>query len=473
MGGGRSVGRRPAGRLRRVLDAALTGLSRLLLRVFFREVEVVGADRIPRGVPLVIVANHVNSLVDPILLLGFSGARPRFLAKSTLWSHPVVAPLLVLAGALPVYRHKDGVDVAHNFETFARCHAHLGAGGSIALFPEGGSHNLPHGLPLKTGAARIALEACAQHPGLGLRIVPVGLIYEAKDRFRSRVLLQAGPPLDPAPELEQYAAGGRAAVRTLTRRIARALEEVTVSYESWDEARAVDRAVDLLSGDQAGAERPLSSRTEWRRGVVRAYRALRAHDPQRVAAVAGAVARYDQAYRALWDEAELDSPGDPDAGARRTRLSPGGRVLLILPAAAGAVLNVVPFRLSGALSRRFTRTPDEPATFKLLAALLLFPLFWAAEVGLAAAASGPPAAITAAIAAPATGYLALLVREDRQRRRVEARRRLETTSGRRVPSDLREQRDRLRVALEALASEYEALTARAEAGAPGVAAQRV
>src|SRR5262245_896872 len=84
----------PPGLLRRAVDVATAGLARLLLRIFFREVEVAGADRIPRGVPLVIVANHMNSLVDPILLLGFSGARPRFLAKSTLWSHPVVAPLL-------------------------------------------------------------------------------------------------------------------------------------------------------------------------------------------------------------------------------------------------------------------------------------------------------------------------------------------------------------------------------------------
>jgi 1-acyl-sn-glycerol-3-phosphate acyltransferase len=431
-------------RVRHLMDAALAGLARLLLRIFFREVEVVGAERIPRGAPLLVVANHVNSLVDPILVLGFSGVRPRFLAKSTLWPHPVVGPLLVLAGALPVYRHRDGVDVTRNFETFARCHEHLGSGGTICLFPEGASHNLPHGLPLKTGAARIALEACATHVGLGLRIVPVGLTYEAKDRFRSRVLLRVGEPLDPAPELARYPAAGREAVRALTARIARALEDVTVSHASWQEAQVVDRAVDLLTEDGAG--RPLSARVASRRAVVRAYRALLAREPERATAVARAVARHDEAVRALRDGAG----GDTDDGASRVRLTPAVRRLAMPPAALGAALNMLPFRLCGWLADRLTRTPDEPATLKLLAALLLFPLFWLAET-LLAAAGGPALAASTAAIAPATGYLALLVREDRQRRQAEARR---AQAARSLPPDLRSDREHLRATLASLASEY-------------------
>ena len=91
----------------------------VLLRLFFRDVEVVGRERIPRGVPLLLVANHVNSLIDPILVMGYLGVRPRILAKSTLWRHPVVAPLLMLAGAVPVYRRQDDADVSRNLDTFA------------------------------------------------------------------------------------------------------------------------------------------------------------------------------------------------------------------------------------------------------------------------------------------------------------------------------------------------------------------
>jgi 1-acyl-sn-glycerol-3-phosphate acyltransferase len=84
--------------LRRGLDAALALWGRVVLRVFFREIEIVGRERLPRGCPLLVVANHVNSLVDPMLIGAFLGLRPRILAKSTLWRHPVMAPLLVVAG---------------------------------------------------------------------------------------------------------------------------------------------------------------------------------------------------------------------------------------------------------------------------------------------------------------------------------------------------------------------------------------
>jgi glycerol-3-phosphate O-acyltransferase / dihydroxyacetone phosphate acyltransferase len=194
------------------LDGAVALLARAVARIFFRHVEVFDGARIPRGHPLVVVANHENNLMDPLLLAGFLGLRPRFLAKSTLWSHPVVAPLLLLAGALPVHRRQDaGADLARNRDTFARCHDALARGAAVALFPEGTSHNRPHRLPLKTGAARIALEAEVRHGPLGLSILPVGIVYDDKARFRSRAIVQVGPPLDPAPEAAAYAAAPGAA----------------------------------------------------------------------------------------------------------------------------------------------------------------------------------------------------------------------------------------------------------------------
>jgi 1-acyl-sn-glycerol-3-phosphate acyltransferase len=111
------------------LDGVLALLTRLTLRVFFREIEVVGLARVPRGVPLVVVANHVNALVDALLILAFLGLRPRILAKSTLWRHPVMAPLLLLAGGVPVYRRQDGKGMTRNFDTFRRCRAVLAEAG--------------------------------------------------------------------------------------------------------------------------------------------------------------------------------------------------------------------------------------------------------------------------------------------------------------------------------------------------------
>jgi glycerol-3-phosphate O-acyltransferase / dihydroxyacetone phosphate acyltransferase len=186
---------------RRRIDPLVVGLVRLVLRIFFRRVEVVGRERLPAGRPLVVVANHVNGMVDPLLILASLPVVPRFLGKHTLWRNPVLLPFLLLGGVIPVYRRREmGADTSKNLETFARCHELLARGGSVALFPEGTSHSDPALAPLRTGAARIALESAAQHPGLGVLVVPVGLTFEAKGTFRSRALVEIGEPIDPLAE---------------------------------------------------------------------------------------------------------------------------------------------------------------------------------------------------------------------------------------------------------------------------------
>jgi 1-acyl-sn-glycerol-3-phosphate acyltransferase len=407
-------------RARRALDFALAAAVRLVLHVFFREVGVAGAGRVPHGHPLVIVANHENNLIDPLLILAFSGAHPRFLAKSTLWSHPIIAPLLALGGALPVYRRQDkGANLKRNADTFAATGDELAAGGAVALFPEGTSHNEPHRLPLKTGAARIVLEAQAEHEATGILVLPVGLTYDRKERFRSRVLVQVGPALDPAPEAAAYAVEPRQAVRALTLRIAEALADVTLNHGSWQQARLVARAADLLA-EEANPERAPTLAERWtlRKWVWQQYQALEASDPQRAETLAAEVSRYDRAATdAFWTDPAIRGP----------RMRPALMALLSPLGLVGLALNWLPYRLSGWLAGWLTTTLDEPASYKLMAGLMLIPLFWAAETAAAWRLGGVAAAIATAAIAPITGYVALVLsdgwadaQEGRRRRALDA-----------------------------------------------------
>jgi 1-acyl-sn-glycerol-3-phosphate acyltransferase len=249
-------------RLRRVLDAFTTGLAWVMMRVFFRDIEVAGLERVPRGVPVVVVANHANSIVDPMLMLAFLGIKPRILAKSTLWRHPVIAPFLVVAGAIPVFRPKEA-NPARNVETFARCGEALAEGKAIALFPEGTSHDKPTLQPLKTGAARMVLQAQDAHEGLQVLVLPVGLIYEAKDRFRSRVVVNVGEAIVPAPAATGSLSARAAAARSLTRQIAEGLGRVVVTWAAWQAGRA--DATRRSATSQAGPR----SRAGWRAACER------------------------------------------------------------------------------------------------------------------------------------------------------------------------------------------------------------
>jgi 1-acyl-sn-glycerol-3-phosphate acyltransferase len=129
-------------------------------------------------------------LIDPALVFCALPRRVSFLAKATLFRLPVIGWLMRVVEALPLYRRVDaGEDVRRNQLTFAACHDFLQQGRCIALFPEGVSHGAPHLLPLKTGAARIALGALAVAPDEAeqlerLKIVPVGLYYTAHTPFQ-------------------------------------------------------------------------------------------------------------------------------------------------------------------------------------------------------------------------------------------------------------------------------------------------
>lgn len=440
----------------RPADRFVKALVRLVLRIFYRKVEVVGAEHIPRDRPLVVVANHVNSLMDPVLLLGALPVHPRFLAKSTLWGNPAVRPFLDLAGAIPVYRRQDageGADLAKNAETFARSHDLLAAGGVLALFPEGLSHSEPALQPLKTGAARIVLEAEAKYPGIGTRIVPVGLTFDAKETFRSRALVRIGEPIDPAPELAMD--DPVQAARALTARVDEALKDVTLNYDSWDEARLIARAADLWGRptSEMPKGRSLAETFEVHRAHLEGLDDLEKSHPERIAALVESVRAYDRLLSAFnLRDAQVAAAYPPSPVARfvlRTML----RMLIHFPLAViGTILNWPVYRLVGALTKRIARLPDLTATYKVFAALFLFPLAWLAEaiaVGYYASNSWLGAATF--FAAPFTGYSALLFHESRSLFWKEARAYLLLRTRKRLAGELKERRAEILREVQALA----------------------
>src|SRR5687767_5737941 len=173
---------------------ALSNVSAFATRSYYR-LSVAGGE-VPRSGPVLLVANHPNSLLDPAMVATAARRPVRFLAKSSLFSHPAVGWLVRGAGAIPVYRQQDNpAEMGRNSEMFRAVHAALADGAAIAIFPEGISHSEPSVTPLKTGAARIALGAAAIH-GSAFPIVPIGLVVRDKGTFRSAALSIIGAPVE-------------------------------------------------------------------------------------------------------------------------------------------------------------------------------------------------------------------------------------------------------------------------------------
>ena len=97
----------------RLVSRVVWGLARFAAWIFYR-IERVG-PRPPAG-PLLIIANHPNGLLDPVLVVTTSERTPRFLAKSPLFTMPFVGWFVFLpaigamsvgAGAMALVRRRS------------------------------------------------------------------------------------------------------------------------------------------------------------------------------------------------------------------------------------------------------------------------------------------------------------------------------------------------------------------------------
>lgn len=445
---------------RAAIDRVIGLLCRLVLAVFFRRIEVVGGERVPRAegkahrVPLVVVANHVNGLVDPLFLLGPLRLPARMLGKSTLWKIPVLAQLCDLAGVLPVYRRQDeGADTAKNLETFSRCHEELARGGILAIFPEGVSHDEPQLQPLKTGAARILLEGERRFGPLGSRILPVGLLFEDRGRFRSRALVVVGPPIDPAEEIELAARDEVTAVRLLTGRVTEALERVTLNYRSWEESRLVERGAQILEVEALDLPlaRRMAAEFDSRRSLLDGLDALRASHPREVAAAVEAARSYDHLLRVsgLRDAQVIASYPLDRLLAALARIA-FGTVVALPVALLGALLNFVPFTLVELVSRRFDDEQNQIATYKVFPGIVAYPVSWGIEAAVAWGLWGFAAALAVLLVAPLAGYIAVRLLERQESLWRESRAFLLLRRRHRIADELRERRAEAGRRIEAL-----------------------
>jgi 1-acyl-sn-glycerol-3-phosphate acyltransferase len=385
----------------------IRAFARMLLSVFYRRIDVVGLEHVPATAPLIVAANHQNGLVDPMLLLAALSRTLRPLAKAGLFRHPIIAPFLHAARALPVHRRQDADgDTSGNALTFRAVSEALGRREAIVIFPEGVSQPEPTLMTLRTGAARLLLEAqAAGAPPVTL--LPVGLVVHEPGRLRAGgALVLIGAPLATADCVALHRTDPVAAVRTLTDRLAAALRRQIVEAEDRETLRLL-RLMERVWRQESGASASPQSAT-WLQRAARAYRWLRLAAPRDVEYFRREVEEYD---------CELDRLGvTPEtlgrAYAPSVVLHYAAReivpVVVGLPLAlVGMLLHALPYQIIRLGIRLARPAADVEATYKIAGGAVIYPLAWAFEVWLAAGVAGPWAATLLALALVPAGLFAL------------------------------------------------------------------
>lgn len=350
------------------LRLVLLFFFRQVIRVFFRQVEVVGAPSASTSRRL-FGANHVNGLIDPILVMTSTWCRIAPLAKAPLWKVPGLSLLLRAAEAVPVVRKQDAPDKAAdaNESLFGTVSEHLTRGGNVLIFPEGISHSEPHVVRLKTGAGRMLAGAHARGVR-GLTVQAVGLEFEERETFRSRALVIYGP----VRSVDELATRPGDLSLAITEQLTADLTELVVEGESWHERRLISRVAELLAHD--AGDRSLAGWNSIGRRVEAARKAIGQEHRALVDDIAVAVERY---YRGLaaagLSDAQL-ARGEGSEGARALRKL--GLLGLLPFALLGVVLYAVPYQIPKLSPRLAGTERDVVSTYKLGLGLVSF-LAWA------------------------------------------------------------------------------------------------
>jgi len=406
--------------------------------IFYRQIEIRGLENIPETGPVLLCANHANALADAVIIQSVVSRPVHPLARSGLFGNPLLYPVLKGIQAVPVFRRQDQNDTSRNTDSFRKSYEMFRKGAVLLIFPEGQSHSDPSIREIKTGAARITL-GCKENIGVSPAIIPVGLNFSDKGKYRSEVLVDIGKPV----LLEDTtSSNSHARVEQATSLIQRKLADVTLNVESWETMnllRRVERFFSMRHGKYR--HRDLSLKFRALKKLSQAYSELVKKEPGRLSRLDRRLQRFERSCSRF--------------GVRDYHLTIRYRPMLVtrfilhsvfiltvvLPVAFWGFMNsILPFLLTRHTSRLISRDTDQYDTAKMAFGLFYFSLFWIGQsllvysytsvfVSLVYFLSLFPGAIAALIVRREreriidnTRVFILFVRRQRLRRYLEARR---------------------------------------------------
>lgn len=364
------------------------------IRLYYREIRVKHREYLEHKGPKIILANHPNTLMDAWMVGYICPDRIYYMAKATFFNTPLKSWFLRGLGMIPVNRAADSkTRSVSNADSFESCYRLLEQGKTLVIFPEGSSFNERQLRMLKSGAARIALEAERRNEGkLNLRVIPVGLVYSEPEKFRSSVLVSVGEPVDVVSFLEAYTQDSLKTARQVTEIFRESMEKLLVGAQSTEFDGLVDSIARILSSDYVEtSERGVEKDVTLMKRIFTSLHEIQRAKPQVLNEINELV------FRIRWqlDRYEiksdfLDRKYRPRMFVRQLFLS----IVFLLVGFPfylfGVIHNYGQYRLTDLLVVRMVKDMEYFAPISVLISLLLYPLTYFGFVWLADLLFGLP-----------------------------------------------------------------------------------
>lgn len=395
-----------------MLYALIKVLVRISTAVFFKKIVVVGRERLPARGPAIVVANHPNTLMDPLLVAMMFQQQVGFVANAGIFSNGLLTRFFRHFHVIPIYRKKDVApgETADNTQAFAECHAYLAQSGTFLIFPEGTSHYEINLREIKTGTARIALSYTG--PG-DVRIVPVALDYSDAIQFRSMVRVTVGKPIMVSTYQETHQRSEAEAVDALTADIRKALARKLPWTTGKDQEDLLIKAhtfYTAYAAPEADLHQDPKLSLAVRKQLADALHHLRTTRPELYERTAAQLLAFFEALRA-----DRITPGFLTEAYRNKSfalLCLGYLTELVLLAPVylfGLLTNYIPYILPSLVFRASGMEVEYKAPVQMVVGLICFPLFYGLEVWAFHRFIDPRAwtALIFLLALPIAGYTAM------------------------------------------------------------------
>lgn len=171
--------------------------THVVLPFFFGRIEVIGQENIPRQGPLILAPTHRSrwdALVMPVATGKLVSGRDLHYMISCNEYKGLQGWFMKRLGGFPVDPLRPSIS------TFRHSVKLLRQGEALVIFPEGDIYREQKVQPLKSGVARIALEAQSHLPEESVRILPISLSYsESCPTWGSDVKVEIGQPIEVSP----------------------------------------------------------------------------------------------------------------------------------------------------------------------------------------------------------------------------------------------------------------------------------
>jgi 1-acyl-sn-glycerol-3-phosphate acyltransferase len=374
-------------------------LTKISFRVYYPNATRMNLDRLRYRGGSILVSNHPNTLLDPLNAACRVPKVVHFLANASLFQTPFTNWFFNTFYCIPVERPQDtkGKPI-NNANAFRKSQQFINKGGCLFIAPEGGSDMERRVRPFKTGTARILLGAAAMNDfETDLRILPVGLTYDHPHRFRSRMTVNAAPPILARDYAEAYRTDKIQAARQLTQDLEQAIRDHTIDTKDEAEDTIILRAEELLRNSH-----PLKGSDHFRR-TKKWIEGLRKKAQQAPEAYQ-AYAEQQQKYWTKLTEARTTD----EAVAKRPGLAAVTYLILGAPFALyGWINNLLAGYLPKLASEKLGLYIGYTASVRILCGVFAFPIVYALQSWAVGAWLGGTAGWIYLLSLPLSGWLYL------------------------------------------------------------------